>query len=282
MTVLSAKVMGYCMGVRRAVDAALKALEENENVYSLGPLIHNQTVLDLLSSKGLGIIEESQIDSLKENSTVIIRAHGVPPKVLDALKNRNCNVIDATCPRVVASQRNVQKYSELGYTVILAGDKNHGEVIGIAGYAGKDFYLVQNSDEAKSLADNFDGKSKAFLLSQTTFSPVEFECIGKEFQHKFSEFKVMNTICSATKERQDALVELCPSVDGVLVVGGKNSANTRRLYQIACKYCSKVLLIENAAQITDDFLALERIGITAGASTPDVVIDGVKTRLFGK
>lgn len=270
------------MGVRRAVCEASKALELNSKVYSLGPLIHNQTVLDDLASKGLKIISQEDIPFLEENSTVIIRAHGVPPSVMESLRKQKCNVVDSTCPRVLASQKNVRRYTEQDYSVILAGDKNHGEVIGIAGYAESNFYLVQNRAEAQNLALTMDRSKKAVLLSQTTFSPVEFEQIAKVFESAIDNLKVMHTICPATKERQDALLELCPKVDGIIVIGGRNSANTKRLYQTACSHCNKVLLIENAEEITDDFLVLNTVGITAGASTPDDVIDGVKLRLSGK
>lgn len=167
----------------------------------------------------------------------------------------------------------------MNYTVILAGDSNHGEVIGIAGYAGNKFYLVQDSEDAKKLIPPEDADENAILLSQTTFSPQEFEKIAKIIKEKYKNLKVMNTICPATKERQDSLLRLCPLVEGVLVVGGKNSANTKRLLQTAKENCSKAALIETADEIPEDFFKLQIVGITAGASTPDSAIEEVKNAL---
>lgn len=282
MNVILADVLGYCMGVRKAMDSALDALEKykDKNVYSLGPIIHNQTALDFLAQKGLKILEENQVEKAEPNSVVIIRAHGVPPYIIDELEKKDCIVINATCPRVVASQKNAQRYASMDYTVVLAGDKNHGEVTGIAGYAGDKFILVENSNEVSDLKIPSD--EKVILLSQTTYSPVEFNKIANIIEEKCSEVKIMNTICPATKERQDALLKLCPIVDGIVVVGGKNSANTKRLLQTALKYCKNAILIERAEEIPSEFLSLNTVGITAGASTPDSVIQEVKAYLENK
>ena len=279
MNVILADVLGYCMGVRKAMDSALDALEKykDKNVYSLGPIIHNQTALDFLAQKGLKILEENQVEKAEPNSVVIIRAHGVPPCIIEELEKKDCIVINATCPRVVASQKNAQKYATRDYTVVLAGDKNHGEVTGIAGYAGDKFILVENSEEVEKL--NIPTDEKIVLLSQTTYSPSEFNKIANIIEEKCSEVKIMNTICPATKERQDALLKLCPIVDGLIIVGGKNSANTKRLLQTALKYCKNAILIERAEEIPSEFLSLNTVGITAGASTPDSVIQEVKAYL---
>ena len=280
MNVILADVLGYCMGVRRAVDSAIETLKNNQNnkVYSLGPLIHNQVALDKLSSMGLKVLREPNIDLLDERSVVIIRAHGVPPQVIEKLTEKNSFVVNATCPRVLASQNNAKRYSSMNYTVILAGDTNHGEAVGIAGYAGKKFILVENKEDAEKLP-SFNDDENAVLLCQTTFSMEEFKQIADVLSEKIRNLKVLNTICSATKERQEALQRLCPSVDGILVVGGKNSANTKRLLQIAQENCPLAALIETADEIPENFFALDNVGITAGASTPDSVIDEVMKRL---
>ncbi len=279
MTVILADVLGYCMGVRRAVESAIASIDKANDVYTLGPLIHNKTALNSLENKGLKVLNENKAEDAKIGSTVIIRAHGVPPSVNEILKKRECTIINATCPRVTASQKNAARYASMNYTVILAGDSNHGEVIGIAGYAGNKFYLVQDSEDAKKLIPPEDADENAILLSQTTFSPQEFEKISKIIKEKYKNLKVMNTICPATKERQDSLLRLCPLVEGVLVVGGKNSANTKRLLQTAKENCSKAALIETADEIPEDFFKLQIVGITAGASTPDSAIEEVKNAL---
>lgn len=279
MKVFLADVLGYCMGVRRAMDCANKALCDNSDkrVYSLGPLIHNRIALEGLQNKGMTVLDEENIDSINEESIIVIRAHGVAPSVSNKLISKNLNVVNATCPKVTASQRNAEKYAKQGYLVLLVGDKNHGEVTSIAGYAGTSFKLIENIQEAKSL--KIDYNQKAVLLCQTTYNAEDFLSIAEEISKKVSDLKILNTICSATKERQEALKKLCPDVDGVIVVGGKNSANTKRLYQIAQENCKRAALIETWQEIPEDFYNLEKVGITAGASTPDEVIMEVKDKL---
>lgn len=281
MEIIRASVLGFCFGVRRAVELAEKALSENpgKKVYSLGPLIHNENALSALEEKGLHILEESDIAELEEGSVVIIRAHGVAPCVTDALEKRGCKIIDATCPRVKASQKMVERYSSENDYVVLTGDKNHGEVIGIAGYAGENFSQIQDYEEAENFEIPGSEEKNVILLSQTTYSPKEFEKIENLFKSKFHNLAVMNTICPATNERQEALLELCGLVDGVLVVGGKNSANTKRLYQTAAANCKIAAHIQSAADIPQEFFNLKIIGITAGASTPDEIIEDVERKL---
>ena len=281
MKIIRATVLGFCFGVRRAVELAEKALSENpgKKVYSLGPLIHNENALRALEEKGLHILEESDIAELEEGSVVIIRAHGVAPSVTDALEKAGCQIIDATCPRVKASQKMVERYSSENDYVVLTGDRNHGEVIGIAGYAGENFSQLQDFAEAEKFEIAGASEKNVILLSQTTYSPKEFEKIENLFRSKFRNLAVMNTICPATNERQQALLELCSQVDGVLVVGGKNSANTKRLYQTAEANCPKAAHIQSAADIPAEFYNLEKVGITAGASTPDEIIEGVEKEL---
>lgn len=274
MEVIRASVLGFCFGVRRAVEQAEKALIENpdKKVYSLGPLIHNEKALKALSDKGLIIVQEEDIDSIQEGSVVIIRAHGVGPVVVNALVAKNCTVVDATCPRVKASQKMVERFTNEDDYVILTGDKNHGEVIGIAGYAGYNFFLIQNKEEAENLKFSNPDKINVILLSQTTFSQKEFEEIEKILRAKFKNIDVMKTICPATQERQQALKELSNKVDGILVIGGKNSSNTKRLYQTASENCKKAIHIQGVEEIPEEFLKMQKVGITAGASTPDDVI----------
>lgn len=279
MEVILADVLGYCMGVRRAVDFVEKALEtsSDKKVYTLGPLIHNKIALEKLQEKGLSVIQENNINLLNQNTVVAIRAHGVSPDVIKSIENTGAMIVNATCPKVSASQKNAYKYAQMGYLVILAGDKNHGEVTGIAGYAGDSFLLIETVSDAKNVQNSL--QQKAVLLSQTTYNSDEFESIAEILKPKFKELKILNTICSATRERQDALKRLCPLVEGVIVVGGKNSANSRRLFEIAKENCMKSVFIENVDEIPDYFYKLNKVGITAGASTPDSVIKAVKEAL---
>ena len=281
MEIVRASVLGFCFGVRRAVELAEKALAENKDktVYSLGPLIHNENALRALSDKGLITVDEQQVEEIPSESVVIIRAHGVAPSVTDALEAKNCKIIDATCPRVKASQKMVERYSSENDYVVLTGDRNHGEVIGIAGYAGENFSQIQDFTVAESFNIPDSDSKNVILLSQTTYSPKEFEKIESLFRTKFRNLAVMNTICPATNERQEALLELCKKVEGVIVIGGKNSANTKRLYQTAAANCQYAAHIQTASDIPEEFFNLNRIGITAGASTPDEIIEEVEKSL---
>lgn len=284
MEIIRAEVLGFCFGVRRAVEYAQKALEENSErkVFSLGPLIHNENALNQLKNKGLTILEEDDLDSVSEGSVVIIRAHGVSPNIIRILEAKNCEIVNATCPRVNANQKMVERYSSEGKTIILTGDSNHGEVKGIAGFAKGKFIQIQSEEEAERIVPAESENETAILLSQTTFSTVQFQNISEIVGKKYPDLKIHNTICPATKERQDSLIKLCSLVDGVLVVGGKNSANTIRLYQSAEKNCALAAHIQGVEDIPEEFYSLKKIGITAGASTPDMIIDQVEAELRKK
>ena len=308
MTVIRADILGFCAGVRRAVSAAEQALATQTaaygagGVYTFGPLIHNPVALSELAAKGLRVLSADEIPVLTERDTVLIRAHGVPPTTVTALSATGCTVINATYPLVTQSQRRAACFAERGYTIIFAGDKNHGEVIGIQGYAeaaaraqGLDcrFLLVRTAAEAEALfvdggalcaeqdMSHAAASGKLVLLSQTTFSIREFGCISDVIRARIPDVKVVHSICPATHERQDALVRLCATVDGVIVIGGRNSSNTARLFAAAKQHCAHAALIECAEEIPAAFFGLARLGITAGASTPDSVIDAVEARLRG-
>lgn len=283
MNVIKASVLGFCFGVRRAVDVAEEVVSSDENknkkIFSLGPLIHNPVVLDELEKKGVHVIDPANWKDAPEDSLVIVRAHGTTPGVMNELAAKGSRILDATCPRVHASQLLAQKWSAQGYTVIIAGDKNHGEVTGISGYAENNAVVIQNLEDAKALPI----PEKAILLAQTTFSPKEFARICEEIQTKSkntgSKLEVFNTICNATMQRQDALKEVAVKADAIIVIGGKSSANTRRLWETALTYCSNSYLIENASQIPSEIKNFETVAITAGASTPDSVINEVVQNL---
>ncbi len=285
MKVLCAEVLGFCMGVRRAIENAELVLKENAGkpVYSLGPLIHNDVVLNDLESKGLKILSESAIEAIEKGSIVIIRAHGVAPQIYERLNRMKCKIVDCTCPRVMQNQKKCRAASESGATVFMAGDKNHGEVKGIEGFASGRFYLFQNYGEA----ERFDfeeylkspASQNAILLSQTTFSQSEYQRISNILLEKIPSIQICNTICPATKQRQDALEKMRGLVDGIAVIGGKKSANSLRLYEKARQICSNSIFIESAAEIPADF-SCNSVGITAGASTPDRLVEEVKCALL--
>ena len=293
MKIIRAEKMGFCAGVRHAVKTADSALEENKNgqVYSFGPLIHNPLALKTFENRGLKILDEEKISCVKKEDTVVIRAHGVPPEIKEELEKTGAKVLDGTCPIVQANQKKCADFATNGWIIFFTGDANHGEVIGIEGAArrgaedaGKklDFVLVKSVEEAvfeykKLFSENVP--ENCVLISQTTFSVKLFDEIAAVLKEKIPELKVLRTICPATYDRQDSLTDLCKKVDGVLVIGGKNSANTNRLYGKAKSLCNHAALIEKADEIPEKFFSLEKVGLTAGASTPDDVIDEVEKTL---
>ncbi len=288
MKTVRSEILGFCAGVRRAVKCAEQAIDENDGgqVYTFGPLIHNPVALRKFEEKNLRILSEEKISDAKKCDTVVIRAHGVPPEIYEKLEKTGAKIVNATCPLVQASQKRASEYAGKGYTIVFAGDKNHGEVIGIEGAARKaasddsfKFLLVKTVAEAMEECSVIGKDEKIVLMSQTTFSITEFAKIEKSLSEMFPNLQVVNSICPATHERQTALEKLCAKVDGVLVIGGRTSANTNRLFVTAQKLCKKAALIENKDEIPDDFFALGTVGITAGASTPDDVIEEVERLL---
>ena len=301
MQIIKADIMGYCMGVRRAVESAEKAIQDfpHKNIFTLGPLIHNQNALDMLEAKGvkvLSIKDDIFSHKIDENSVVIVRAHGVAPKVIKTLEKTGCKIINATCPRVLSNQKRAADFAKRNFIVIIAGDKNDGEVTGLEGFV-KEFcshcYVIENIKDAQMLSEQIEKNhslqtENIVLLSQTTISSTEYESIGNVLKEKFPKIQILNTICPATTERQNSLKQLCTEVDGIVVIGGKSSANTCRLFSMATEFsknsdfrCKIACHIENPSELPKEFFNLEVVGLTAGASTPDEVIKSVENLLSG-
>ena len=255
------------MGVRRAVEMVLDAPNKHENpICTFGPLIHNPQVLDLLREK-----EISALEHIPEygTGTVLIRAHGVPPQTKQNLKKAGYKIIDATCPRVIKVQTIIRKHAKKDYASIIIGDKDHPEVIGLLGYAEGKGFVVDNLDDLDSLP-SFE---KAIIVAQTTQNTLFFEEIKKWANNKYSHYKIFETICDSTAKRQAEVQNLADSVDAVIVVGGQNSGNTKRLAEISKKTGKPTYHIETESEIDVDALSeVKYIGITAGASTPNWVI----------
>ncbi len=296
--VIRAKVLGYCMGVRRAVDIALKArlTHPNHKIYTLGPLIHNNAAISMLEEKGIQILDKDSILALKNAgcpTLVVLSAHGTPHTIRQSIEDTGSLVVDATCPRVLINQKRITDYAEEGYSIFIVGDKSHGEVIALAGSVpeGSKYFLLQNDKEAKELIEkNTSLKSeKAIVISQTTITQHEYDAVSSVLKTAIDSIIIFETICPATQERQGALKDLFYDVDAVIVVGGKNSANTTRLYQTAKNLSMQVSTtnerkpvchIETSHEIPKEFFSFKNIGLTAGASTPDEVILEVENSLL--
>jgi 4-hydroxy-3-methylbut-2-enyl diphosphate reductase len=270
------------MGVRRAVELALdEAKAVSGVVYTLGPLIHNPQVLEFLREQGVEILPESTTGDLKKK-TVLIRAHGVSPQIEEQLLAAGARIRDGTCPRVKASQTQARALIGAGYFLFLAGEKTHGEIIGIQGYA-PDCMVAADPEEAEAAAEKLYRQTpdvETALLGQTTISAGEYRAIGEGIQKWFPKLKIVDTICGATRDRQNALQELCVRVDAVIIVGGKTSANTRRLLSIAQSLGKPAWLVENEKEIPREIADYAAVGLCAGASTPDAIIDTIEKVLY--
>jgi 4-hydroxy-3-methylbut-2-enyl diphosphate reductase len=280
MEVIRARVLGFCMGVHRAVKLATAEADNkglSGQVYTLGPLIHNPKVLSDLKNRGIEILDEP-FPNLK-NCSVIIRAHGIEPHIENDLRGKGANIVDATCPKVKESQLKVKALAEAGFSLFLAGDAAHAEIAGLIGYADKKFRAVVSSTaEAETAAKDLHKNEKNIklaLVGQTTFSSEEYQKIGEAVKKYFPDLEIVKTICTATQDRQQALRELFGRIEAVIIAGGKESANTRRLFEIARESGLPCVLIEKTAEIPEYFRNFNTVGLSAGASTPDTVIDEI-------
>jgi len=264
MNIKLAKNYGFCFGVKRAIGIA-KRIEGKAN--SLGPLIHNPQVIDYLKKKG--ITAKDSLGKINKKK-VIIRAHGIPDSVLKKLKKKKCKIIDATCPFVKKAQHIAKMSEKQGYQVILIGEKSHPEVKGIIGNLRKKI-VIEHIDDVKKLKKH----RKIAIISQTTQSKAKVDSIVKELRKKSQEVKVFDTICNATAERQLAAINLARYSDLMIVIGGKNSANTKQLARL-CSTITKTKHIESASDLKKPwFKGIKQVGITAGASTPNYVVKKV-------
>jgi len=289
VNVIRARILGFCSGVRRAVDLAYG--EDHQPVYTLGPLIHNPQVLEELKRRGVETLNEEHLPEDLRGASVIIRAHGISPQTEAELRHRGARVIDATCPRVKSSQLKASAFAEAGYRLFLAGEERHAEITGIRGYyeagalnnAARFCAVVSCAAEAEKAAAQLRENSpnaKTALIGQTTISADEYRDIAEAITPFFPELEIARTICAATGERQDSLREIADRVDALIIAGGKASANTRRLLAIAEAAGKPCALAETPADIPPAFFKFNTIGLASGASTPDTVIDDIERAMY--
>jgi len=269
-----AKSAGFCWGVKRAVNMAVRAIKKGKGkAYCLGELIHNKREINRLKTLGMEFVDN--MEELKEGSTVIIRSHGIAPQVLENLKKKGLDIVDATCPFVKEVQDKAVKLEKEGYPVLILGNSNHPEVEGIAGHV-KAPIIVNSLEELKKLPQFL----KLGVVCQTTLNLDFFRKAISLLALKAKELKVYNTICKATAIRQKEAKELASQVDVMLIIGGKNSSNTTKLYQISKSVNERSYHIESKEEIDLSwFEGAEIVGVTAGASTPQWVIDEVVSYL---
>lgn len=271
-----AKSAGFCPGVKRAIDKVLELEAAGKKpVYTIGPLIHNKQVTDMLAAKQITAIEAPQ-DAADKSGVLVIRAHGITPEFQKDVETHGMEVVDATCPLVKHAQNIIAKFAAQGYHTVIVGDGGHAEVIGLLGYAKGNGTVVAGAGEAAKLP-HFD---KVNVVSQTTQKESDFYATAEEIKKHADECQISNTICQPTKDRQKETVELAKKADLVIVVGGKHSANTARLALLCQGLCPHVQHVETEDELeTEQVLRAQKIFITAGASTPNWVIDRVAARV---
>jgi (E)-4-hydroxy-3-methyl-but-2-enyl pyrophosphate reductase len=274
MRVKLAKTAGFCMGVRRAIGIALSEANKGDGkLFTYGPIIHNRQVLDLLRSKGVDV--KDTIDS-HDKGRIIIRAHGITPAEREEIRSSNLRLIDATCPRVAKVHAIIKKYSTKGYTPVIFGDATHPEVIGLVGYSKGKGIVIGSVEEIETLPD----AKKIILVSQTTQDVDAYRRIINATKDHYPDAIIFDTICDETYKRQNEVRSLACEVDSIVIVGGYNSGNTQRLYQISQSTGKPAFHIETEKELKDTwFASAETAGVTAGASTPNWMIKSVTDRL---
>lgn len=278
MEIVLGKKSGFCYGVQNAVDKADEEVTKSKQpIYCLGELVHNKTVTKQLENKGLIFIE----DINEAKGKTIIRAHGIAKEVYDKAQKLGIDLVDLTCPNVLKLHDIVSEYSKNGYYIFLIGKKDHPENIGTISFCGNNSNIISNLDEVEQMVKEFEKTNikKLLIISQTTFSLTKFDEIVKKITNSISkdiELEIKNTICSATELRQKETEEISKQIDAMIVIGGKNSSNTIKLYEICLKNCKNVIHVEDEKELDLEMISeYEKIGIVAGASTPKSSIDSV-------
>ena len=272
-----AKSAGFCFGVQRAVDSVYKELEENSGkIYTFGPIIHNEQVVEDLNKRGIEVIDTvEQLKEIKEG-TVVIRSHGVAKEIYDILEQQKLKMVDATCPFVKKIHNIVLDESNNGKTIIIIGNDNHPEVEGIKGWVNGEVIVINKEEQIEKLS--LPEQTKACIVSQTTFNHNKFKYLVEIIRKKGYDITVVNTICNATHVRQVEAQKISSKVDGMIVIGGKNSSNTQKLYDICRNECENTFYVQTVKDLNlHELKSLKSIGITAGASTPKNIIEEVRT-----
>jgi len=273
MKIILAKRAGFCFGVKRATQMAFEAAGMDKKTYTLGPIIHSPQVVNKLEEMGVKVLKN--LESM-DSGTIIIRSHGVASNEISEAQHKKLEIVDATCPFVKKAQEHVKYLSEAGYCVVVVGDADHPEVQGIVSYGGDKVFVVGSGEEVRKLPK----MSKIGIVAQTTQSFENLKNVVTECLLRGGEIRVFNTICDATAVRQEEANELASQVDCMLVVGGYNSANTRRLAEVCAELQPRTHHIETADEIDSSwFDGVETVGVTAGASTPKWIIDEVMERI---
>ncbi len=275
MEVILAEHAGFCFGVRRAVEQVYEQAAGGKPIYTYGPIIHNEEVVKDLEQKGVHVIEtEAQLAEIKEG-TVVIRAHGVPKEICEKIEARGLTCVDATCPFVKRIHNIVETESKAGRKIVIIGNAGHPEVEGIMSWAKEPATVIESMEEARNFTCGQD--EELCIVSQTTFNYNKFQDMVEILKEKGYNGSVVNTICNATEVRQTEAREIAAKVDVMIVIGGKHSSNTRKLYEICMQECANTYYIQTLDDLHPDLpKSVRLVGITAGASTPNNIIEEVQ------
>ena len=278
MEVKLAKTAGFCFGVKRAMDKVYEQIEKGEKIYTYGPLIHNESVVADLEKKGVTVIENVKaLKEIKEGS-VVIRSHGVSKEIYDILDKQNLKCIDATCPFVKKIHQIVEKESGKGKQIIIIGNDSHPEVEGIKGWCKNKAIVIESTVQAQKLV--LPENQKVCTVSQTTFNYNKFQELVEIIFKKGYDINVVNTICNATEERQTEAAAIAEEADAMIVIGGTHSSNTRKLFEICREKCENTFYIQTLDDLKTELPEEVRlVGITAGASTPNNIIEEVQNHV---
>ena len=288
MEVIRAKSAGFCFGVKRAVETVYEQvkIEKEKQIYTYGPIIHNAEVVKDMEACGIKVINSEEELNELEDGLVIIRSHGVPKRICDSLDNRGISYVDATCPFVKRIHKIVSEESTKGNRIIIIGDSRHPEVQGINGWVNGEAFIIQNIEEAEAfeLPDSKTSESvekcQICVVAQTTFNYKKFKELVEIISKKGYDINVLNTICNATKERQEEARSIAEEVDAMIVIGDKHSSNTQKLFEICEKACNNTYYIQTLDDLDMNQLrSVETVGITAGASTPNNIIEEVQNNV---
>lgn len=279
MEIIVGKTAGFCYGVKNAVDNATAEVEKSHEVCCLGEIVHNSKVVKELEDKGMKFIDELSENTRKYKT--IIRAHGVTKDIYEIAEQEGLELVDLTCPKVLKIHKIVSEYASKDFFIFLVGNKVHPETLGTASYCGENSYVIEHEEDIKDAIEKLNSSCKKDLLVvvQTTFSMEKFNKYIDTIKLSINDnvnFEVINTICNATKIRQEETEEMSKNVDYMIIIGGKNSSNTKKLYEISCHNCQKVACIEDYSELDiNDFYGINTVGIMAGASTPQKSVDEV-------
>ena len=276
MKVLLAKTAGFCFGVKRAVDTVYQQVEKNKDckIYTFGPIIHNDEVIKDMQAKGVTVLKGEEDLPKAKNGIVIIRSHGVPKHICDRMDELGIRYVDATCPFVKKIHRIVRREGENGREIVIIGNANHPEVEGIRGWCVSKVTVIGTEEEAEEFEPNSD--TGVCVVSQTTFNYKKFNKLVEILSKKRYDILVLNTICNATEERQQEARKIAADVDAMIVIGGRHSSNTQKLFEICKEECKNTYYIQTLEDLdVHSMQSMSCVGITAGASTPNNIIEEV-------